>query len=84
MTHTTFIRPAPVRMPRFAPIAASWFAQLLEVVHLARRVQSARRDRNARIAEANGLRRYASALMTTDPRVAADLFAAADRHDREM
>jgi hypothetical protein len=84
MTHITMNRPAPVTMPRFAPIAAEWFSQLLEVLHLARRVHSARRERNTRITEANSLRRYATAMMTTDPRVAADLFAAADRHDRDM
>ena len=84
MTQITLHRPPPVRMPRFAPIAAEWFARLLEVLHLARRVHAARRDRATRLAEANSLRRYASALMMTDPRVAADLFAAADRHDRDL
>jgi hypothetical protein len=84
MSQITLNRPAPVTMPRFAPIAADWFARLLEVMHLARRVHTVRRERTVRITEANALRRYASALMTTDPRVAADLFAAADRHDRDM
>ncbi len=84
MTHITLHRPPPVQMPRFAPVAAEWFARLLEVLHLARRVHVLQRDRATRIAEANSLRRYASALMTTDPRVAADLFAAADRHDRDL
>lgn len=84
MTQITLHRPAPVQMPRFAPVAAEWFARLLEVLHLARRVRSAHRDRVTRIAEANSLRRYATALMTTDPRIAADLLAAADRHDRDL
>lgn len=84
MTQITLHRPAPVRMPRFAPVAAEWFARLLEVLHLARRVQVARRDRTTRIAEANSLRRYASTLRNTEPGIAADLFAAADRHDRDL
>ncbi len=81
MSTVSFTRPDPVRMPRFAPIAAEWFSRLLEVMHLARRVQGVHRERAVRIAEANSLRRYANVLRSTDPSVAADLYAAADRHD---
>ena len=81
MSSVSVNRPAPVHMPRFAPVAAEWFGRLLEVLHLARRVQGAHRERAGRIAEANALRRYANVLRSTDPSVAADLYAAADRHD---
>lgn len=81
MSQVSFVRPDPIRMPRFAPIAADWFGRFLEVVHLARRIHSARRERAVRLQEANELRRYATAMMSTDPRIAADMFAAADRHD---
>jgi hypothetical protein len=84
MSQITLHRPAPVAMPRFAPVAAEWFARLLEVLHLARRVQVVRRERRIRITEANSLRRYANAMMVLEPRLAADLFAAADRHDRDL
>lgn len=80
-TQITLRSPAPVAPPRFAPVAAEWFARALEVLRLARRVHVARRESQLRVREANALRRYARALMSTDPRVAADMFAAADRHD---
>ena len=81
MSQVSFVRPAPIRMPRFAPIAADWFGRLLEVLHLARRIHTTRRDRATRVHQANELRRRANSMLSTDPRVAADMFAAADRHD---
>jgi len=84
MSTTSLPSPAPVVAPRFAPVAADWFARLLEVLHLARRVHTGRRLRMERIAEAARLRRYADSVRTLDPRFAADLYAAADRHDAAL
>jgi hypothetical protein len=88
-TTTTFHTPAPVRVPRAAPLAA-WLAEqlILALRALSRRLsaapaaQAAARQRG-RVAEAAALRRHAQQLMGADPRFAADLFAAADRHERE-
>ncbi len=84
MSQITLPRPATVQAPRFAAIAADWFSRLLEVLHLARRVHSVRRERAIRIAEASAVRRLADSMLATDPRFAADLYAAADRHDQCM
>lgn len=81
MTNVAIHRPDPVKMPRFAPVAAQWFAKLLELMHLARRVHSARRERAQRIAEAAQVRRLAWSVRDTDPGLASDLLAAADRHE---
>jgi hypothetical protein len=83
MTQISIHAPAPVAIPRAAPIAAEWFASLLEVMHLVRRAQNERNQASRRRAEAARLRRYAQEVSTYDPRFASDLFAAADRHDRE-
>ena len=47
----------------------------------ARATPTPRRDQATRIAEAAQTRRYAQQWIDRDPRFAADLLAAADRHD---
>lgn len=84
MTHITLPSHRPVAVPRFAPIAADWFSRLLEVLHLARRVKSVRRERVTRITQANALRRYARSIEAADRGLASDLHAAADRYDRDV
>lgn len=84
MSQITLPRPATVEAPRFAAVAADWFSRALEVAHLARRVHSARRQRAERLSQASAVRRLADAMMDTDPRFAADLYAAADRHDGDL
>lgn len=84
MSTTSLPSPRPIAAPRFADVAARWFAQLLEVMHLARRIHTGRRARFERIAEASALRRFADSMREVDPRYAADLYAAADRHDRDL
>ncbi len=52
------------------------------VATLASRLQPQKRDPRAlRIDEAARVRRFAQRVMADDPRFAADLYAAADRHD---
>lgn len=84
MSITSLPSPGHVAAPGFAAVAADWFARLLEVLHLARRIRQGTQFRYERIAEASALRRYADALRDVDPRYAADLYAAADRHDRDV
>ncbi len=82
MTTVSIHRPAPVQMPRFAPVAAELFARLLRGLAgvgqaLAEMRQAAERQREAR-----ELRQFALQHGAHDPRFVADLLAAADRHER--
>ena len=83
MTSITITPPAAVRTPRGAPFAAYLFLGLLG---WAERMASSRRQKLAtadRQTEAARVRRLATQMMAQDPRYAADLFAAADRHERQ-
>lgn len=85
MTTLTTRHPIAVAMPRGAAWAAStWMAvSRLGTKLLALAQQSGLRTAtNARVSESNRLRRVARGFMSSDPRFAADLFAAADRHER--
>ncbi|MBA4177356.1 MAG: hypothetical protein C0505_12485 [Leptothrix sp. (in: Bacteria)] len=75
--------PLPVTMPRGAPVAAALFTQLLDVFQAARAALAASRQHAARQADVRALRRYAQSVYRDDPRFAADLLAAADRHEIE-
>lgn len=79
MTTTTVHIPSPVAVPRGAPVAA-WLAAKLVVAFRAITAPVAVKPRS-RTSEAAELRAYAR-QMCDDPRFAADLFAAADRHER--
>lgn len=74
--------PIKTAAPRGAVIAATWFVAFLGWLEKVadRREQS--RQLAGRVEEAARVRSYAHQLMTHDPRFAADLFAAADRHER--
>ena len=85
MTTLTTRHPIAVATPPAAAWAASaWIAvsrlgmQLLAWVHQ----RSERAAVIGRVSEANRLRHVARGFMSSDPRFAADLFAAADRHER--
>jgi hypothetical protein len=74
--------PAEVATPRGAAWAASlassilnWFSSTASAVQHSREVAT-------RVREASQVRRLAQQVMRDDPRFAADLFAAADRHER--
>jgi hypothetical protein len=79
MTTATVHTPSPVATPRGA-IAAAWLAAKLVLAFRYVTAPVAVKPRS-RISEAAELRAYAR-HMCDDPRFAADLFAAADRHER--
>lgn len=75
---------APVAVPRGAVWAATVAARLLgwfDAMGAAQAAATARRREATRILEAGQLRRYAQQWASRDPRFAADLLAAADRHE---
>ncbi len=82
MNSITVIAPIKIAVPRGAAVAATWFVAFLGWLEKVadRREQS--RQLVGRIEEAARVRSYAQQLVAHDPRHAADLFAAADRHER--
>lgn len=82
MSTTTLHVSTPMAVRGLAP--SPRFQHLLGALHLARRLRAGYRQRTQRIAEAAALRRYADSVRETDPRYAADLWAAADRHDQHL
>lgn len=85
MTTITVQSPRAVAMPRGAVLGA-WLFQVATrtVQRLAqmRRDHVAQREFGQRISDAASVRRYAQTVIQYDARFAADLFAAADRHER--
>jgi len=81
MTSITIQKPATVRVPRGAPVAAEIAFRVLDTIGSFFKAHRAQRAAAARIAEANAVRRYAQQVQRNDPRFASDLFAAADRHE---
>lgn len=82
MSHTTFVTPALV--PTRAPRGARWVAALVARLWNGIAALAASRPLPARAdtGDAAALRAYASRIARHDPRYAADLFAAADRHEQ--
>lgn len=85
MTTLTTRHPIAVAAPRGAAwAAAAWVA----VSRLGTQLQAWMHQRSqraavfGRVSEANRLRHVARGFMSSDPRFAADLFSAADRHER--
>lgn len=86
MTTITVHTPTPVKTPRGATAAAWVVTQLSSLVDGVRQRRAARAEQLrsvSRYAEASALRRHAQGFLGADPRFAADLFAAADRHERQ-
>lgn len=82
MTTISVHIPAKITAPRGSRLAAVWFGRLLtQLSDLAER-RTERRAAAGRNSEAAGVRRFAQSVMDQDPRFAADLMAAADRHER--
>lgn len=79
MSHVTTVQLQPINAPRGARWAAEAALALVDGLHrvFARRAAAPRSPAE----EADALRRYAMTLRTSDPGFAADLLAAADRHD---
>jgi hypothetical protein len=73
-------RPKVARPGVATQLAALWLA-LSERLRQAAASRRARRQREDRAAEAAALRAYAQRLVEQDPHFAADLMAAADRHE---
>ncbi|MCY7315103.1 MAG: hypothetical protein LH480_05635 [Rubrivivax sp.] len=82
MTTITVRTPATVRAPRGAAWAADIFAAGLNAWRLAAEGRQQRLATSTRQREAAEVRRLAQQMMAMDSRFAADLFAAADRHER--
>ena len=81
MTVITVNIPAKISEPRGSVVAARWFAALLNGFNLASARRASRRQAADRQAEAAQVRNYARQMAEQDPRFAADLCAAADRHE---
>ena len=83
MTTLTIVSPplktATSRGARFAAVA---FTRLLQVLAHRREARALARERLARESDATRVRRLAQQMRCVDPSFAADLFAAAERHDR--
>lgn len=82
MTTITINAPAKIAEPRGAAWAAAAFARLLQWMESSAARREAQRTEAGRVSEAARVRLYAQEVMAQDPRFAADLFAAADRHER--
>jgi len=86
MTTITVHTPPPVAAPRGAALAATLFARVLEALEgigRARAMAALSRMEATRVSEASRLRLFAQQWERQDPRFAADLYAAADRHERD-
>jgi hypothetical protein len=85
MTTITVQSPRAVATPRGAVLGA-WLFQVatrsLERLGAIRREYAERRALANRIGDAASVRRYAQSVIQYDARFAADLFAAADRHEQ--
>ena len=82
MTTITVQTPVKVAAPRAARPAAALFSRLMDLFQSHSRLQAARRRQAQRVEEAVAVRQYAQRFAGHDPRFAADLLAAADRHER--
>ena len=85
MTTITVHTPATVATPRGAQWAAQAFAFVADWLTYASARSSAqkiaRQTQNLRALESRRVRTYAQSVVSFDPRYAADLMAAADRHE---
>jgi len=84
MTVISIQAPRHVATPRGAALAA-WAVQAIRNatsrLAAARQERTDRRGYTTRVGDAASVRRYAQQVMQYDARFAADLFAAADRHE---
>lgn len=81
MTTITILRPTQVRAPRAAAWAARAFLTLLSWFERSADQRAQRTREITRATEAAAVRAYADEVQAMDPRFAADLRAAADRHE---
>ena len=81
MTTITVLAPLHVRTPRVTRLAATVFLGFLRLIERTTAIRSENRLLASRVREAAAVREYAQRFEKHDPRFAADLLAAADRHD---
>jgi hypothetical protein len=81
MTTITVHTSPAVSAPRAAAWAASLFSSLLNRLSVPAAAGVQRKAFSDRQREATAVREYAQRFVSYDPRFAADLFAAADRHE---
>lgn len=81
MTTVTVQTPAPVAEPRGARAAVAAVLALREAFATLRQGLAQHRAYRGRVAEAAKLRAMAREMARHDPRVASEMFAAADRHE---
>ena len=81
MTHVHVVSPAAIVEPRGAVWAARLVVQLRDLFQSAGTYVKAHQEVRGRAGEASAVRRLADAMRDQDPRFAADLYAAADRHE---
>lgn len=80
-THT----PATLTVPLGSTFGAWLFLSIGAAIDAVQRLLHRRTHAvvmSSRVVEASRLRRHAQGFLSADPRFAADLFAAADRHER--
>lgn len=82
MSTVTVNTPVKTTAPRGARVAATWFVAFLNWFEKLSRQREQGRQVSGRQDEAARVRTFAQQIMSQDPRFAADLFAAADRHER--
>ncbi len=82
MVTVSVYTPVTVRAPRAAAWAAFLFTRFLGWFERGAAQRLERREQADRAAEAAAVREYAQRFASHDPRFAADLMAAADRHER--
>jgi hypothetical protein len=82
MTAMTFHSPILVATPRASRWAAEAFTSVLSWFEAHGAARAERQLLADRAAEATAVRQYAQRYASHDPRFAADLLAAADRHER--
>lgn len=82
MTTITVHAPEQVAEPRGARIAAALAVRVLTWFEKVGRERAERALRQQRLADAAWVRGYAQEMRASDPRFAADLLAAADRHEQ--
>lgn len=82
MVSITVNTPARVAAPHGASLAAALFTRALGWFQSRHQQRLSEHGVNTRASEAARVRRFAEQVMNDDPRFAADLFAAADRHER--
>jgi hypothetical protein len=83
MSFITVNAPATVRAPRAAAWAATAFSSLLSRFQSAGTAQAQRTLKSSKERGAHAVRQYAQRFASHDPRFAADLLAAADRHETD-